>query len=111
MPNTARRTTLSTLQAGAEQVAYDIRMLVYSAGILAGAWEVPGDSLYGPGRLMAMECFVLHYRNLGLFLCSADLERDEIRAADYGVSLNPTTVRSLLADHPRHRANARSRPD
>jgi hypothetical protein len=56
-------------QAGARHVAHDIQMLVFAAGDLAGAWTNPVLPADGPRKKMAIECFVLHFRNLGLFLC------------------------------------------
>ena len=81
-----RRTrTADELQAAAVHVSYEIRMLVYSAGHL-GAWHSsPMETPSGNEKNMALESFLLHFRNLAAFLCPSiqTCGPDDIIASDF----------------------------
>ena len=75
----------SDLQEAATHVKYEIDMLVYCAAYVGG-WHASPQTLPDEGgKNMALESFLLHYRNLRAFLCPSiqTLTNDDIIASDF----------------------------
>jgi hypothetical protein len=74
----------SDLEAAARHVSYEIRMLFYSAAKLGGWHASPPTTLVDDAKNMALECFLLHFRNLRAFLCPLlqKVYDDDILASD-----------------------------
>ncbi len=69
------------LQAAAADVRYEIKMMLYASErltIVASPMQIPDDNL-------ALEAFLLHYRNLRAFLCPSlqALSQDDVIASDF----------------------------
>jgi hypothetical protein len=82
------------LQEAAGHVKYEIDMLIYCSEILSIEYGSPPTHLATPHKNMALEAFLLHYRNLRAFLCPT-LQRvadDDIIASDF---LKEATARDL----------------
>jgi hypothetical protein len=56
----------SDLEASAKDVRYEIEMMIGSASDLEAVWASPPTTLADRHKNMALECFLLHYRNLRL---------------------------------------------
>jgi hypothetical protein len=59
----------SALEAAARQVGYELRMLFHSAAKLGGWHASPISPVEDDDKNIALECFLLHFRNLRAFLC------------------------------------------
>ena len=72
------------LEAAARHVSYEIRMLLHSAAELGGWHASPPTTLVDDSKNMALECFLLHFRNLRAFLCPSlqNIYGDDILASD-----------------------------
>jgi hypothetical protein len=57
------------LEAAARHVSYELGMLFHSAARLGGWHGSPITAPEGSDKNMALECFLLHFRNLRAFLC------------------------------------------
>src|SRR5713101_96523 len=73
------------LEQAAKHVTYEIEMLSFSAGYLAGEHSSPISEPIGNQKNMALESFLTHFRNLRSFLCPglARLDDDDIIASDF----------------------------
>jgi hypothetical protein len=74
------------LEGSAHDVNYEIEMMVESASDIGGVWASPETTLADKHKNMALECFLLHYRNLRAFLCpslQAPPKEDDILASDF----------------------------
>lgn len=83
MPRRSR--TTEELQKAALQVSYEIEMLGFSAEHLSGWYSSPFTYPVGNEKNMALESFLLHFRNLRAFLCPS-LQRctaDDVLASDF----------------------------
>ncbi len=83
------------LQEAAAHVRYEIDMLIYCAEDLSASYSSPPSTLATPAKNMALEAFLLHYRNLRAFLCPNLQKRvadDDIFASDF---LKESTARDL----------------
>jgi hypothetical protein len=81
------------LHDAADHVRYELEMLVYSAQHLGGWHSSPMTMPGGADRNMALECFLLHFRNLRAFLCPS---LHPPRAADIVASdLHTPTAKDL----------------
>src|SRR6516162_7282838 len=72
-------------QRAAEHVSYEIEMLRFSAERLGGWHSSPMTTPIGNEKNMALESFLLHFRNLRAFLCPS-LQRctdDDVLASDF----------------------------
>jgi hypothetical protein len=72
------------LHQAAQQVRYEILMLIYSANHLS-CWQSSPPSPTGYAANMALESFLIHFRNLRAFLCPS-LQRcsaDDVLASDF----------------------------
>jgi hypothetical protein len=81
-----RNRTDNELEAAAKHVRYEIRMLVHSSRILGAVHGSPAVmDLQGDDRNMALESFLIHYRNLRAFLCPSlqPTGDDDILASDF----------------------------
>ena len=74
----------SDLEAAARHASYEIRMLFYAAAQLGGWHASPPTTLVDDAKNMALECFLLHFRNLRAFLCPSlqKVSGDDILASD-----------------------------
>jgi hypothetical protein len=79
------------LQEAASYVTYEIRMLIYAAHHLGGFHSSPMAAPGDEEKNMALESFLLHFRNLRGFLCPSlqTTIEDDIIASD---SLKETTA-------------------
>jgi len=81
------------LEASAKDVTYEIQMMIEAGELLAfGMWGSPATTLADTEENMALECFLLHYRNLRAFLCPSlqgEAREDDVIAADF---LHKTTA-------------------
>jgi hypothetical protein len=57
------------LRKAARHVGYEIQMLTFSAEVLGASHASPPTNLSENDTNMAMECFLLHFRNVRSFLC------------------------------------------
>jgi hypothetical protein len=57
------------LRKAAEHVSYEIEMLMFAGSELGGWHSSPMSKPAGNYENMALECFLLHFRNLRGFLC------------------------------------------
>src|ERR1019366_5464716 len=75
---------LSDLEAAAKDVSYEIEMLFYSAGRLGARHASPQTTLSDNDKNSALECFLLHFRNLRAFLWPSlqPFSDDDIIASD-----------------------------
>jgi len=92
MPRKIR--TDSELKEAASHVKYEIEMLTHCTEYLSAEYASPPDPLAAPDKNMALETFLLHYRNLRAFLCP-NLQRvaeDDIIASDF---LKETSARDI----------------
>lgn len=75
----------SELQEAALHVKYEIEMLTHCTEYLSAEYASPPDPLATHDKNMALETFLMHYRNLRAFLCP-NLQRvaeDDIIASDF----------------------------
>jgi hypothetical protein len=90
--------TDTELEQTAKDVNYEIQMLMAAASHLGGEWSSPRTTLEDAHRNMALECFLLHYRNLRAFLCPS-LQRvlpDDILGSDFLGKTSPEDVADPL---------------
>src|SRR5262245_37262534 len=75
----------SDLKKAAGLVNYEIDMLVFSAEHLGGSHSSPKAEPEDMEKNMAMEAFLLHFRNLRAFLCPKmqSLWDDDVIATDF----------------------------
>ena len=75
------------LEQAAQDVNYEIHMLIQSASDVGAAWASPPSELSDDHKNMALECFLLHFRNLRAFLCpslqKAPPRVDDILGSDF----------------------------
>jgi hypothetical protein len=73
------------LQAAARHVNYEVKMLFYSASRIGGWHASPPEPAVSEEQHMALESFLLHYRNLRGFLCPNHqrLEDTDIIGSDF----------------------------
>jgi hypothetical protein len=92
MPRTIR--PVADLQDAAAHVKYEIDMLIFSAAYTGGWHSSPKSTPSDAEMNMALESFLLHYRNLRAFLCPSvqTLAEDDIIASDF---LNEVNARDL----------------
>ncbi len=84
MPSRIR--TTEELQNAATAVGYEITMLIFSAQHLDDRHSSPATPPIGQENLMALESFLLHFRNLRAFLCpslSGRVYPDDVVASDF----------------------------
>ena len=81
----------SQLRNAARHVAYEIDMLLYTARSLGSLYSSPPSGLSEPQQNVALESFLLHFRNLRAFLCP---------------SLQATGVDDVIAGDFLHRSEA-----
>jgi hypothetical protein len=71
----------------AEHVRYEIRLLIFSAEHVGGCHASPVVTPQGDEKNMALESFLLHFRNLRVFLCPSLQEGnvfpDDVLASDF----------------------------
>ena len=82
----ARRTrTTEELRKAAGHVSYEIEMLGFSAEHVGGWHSSPMTTPVGNEKNMALESFLLHFRNLRAFLCPSlqRLTDDDVLASDF----------------------------
>jgi hypothetical protein len=72
------------LRQAAHHVSYEIEMLDYAADHLSG-WESSPPWPHGNAAKMALESFLLHFRNLRAFLCPSlqHCTADDVLASDF----------------------------
>jgi hypothetical protein len=75
----------------AEHVCYEIEMLFYAAEHLGGYHSPPVSVPGAKGKHMALESFLLHFRNLRAFLCptTQPTHDDDIIGSDFLKSPQP----------------------
>ena len=72
------------LRKAAEHVTYEIEMLFFAARDIGGWHASPIAPPEDVKKNMALECFLLHFRNLRSFLCpGSDAPTDDILAGDF----------------------------
>jgi hypothetical protein len=80
------RRTDSELEGSAADVKYEMEMMMEAASAIGGGWASPQTTLSDWRKNMALECFLLHYRNLRAFLCPS-LQTgpypDDVLASDF----------------------------
>jgi len=78
------RTPEELLEA-AKHVTYEIKMLVFAADHLGHGHSCPPTKPSGNEKHMALESFLLHFRNLRAFLCPSlqCVYREDILAGDF----------------------------
>ena len=81
MPRRSR--TTEELQKAAVQVSYEIDMLGFSAEHLSGWYSSPMTYPVGNEKNMALESFLLHFRNLRAFLCPSSQWDDDVLTSDF----------------------------
>lgn len=82
------------LEAAAIHVKYEVRMLLYSSWHLGIGHGSPATMPYGDDKNIALESFLLHYRNLRAFLCPSlqSVGDDDILATDFLGCTSATNV-------------------
>jgi hypothetical protein len=95
MPRRSR--TTEELQKAAVAINYEIEMLVFSAEHLGGWHSSPMTSPVGNENHMALESFLLHFRNLRAFLCPSIQRQsdDDVLASDYLGMLDASDIGDL----------------
>jgi hypothetical protein len=83
MPRQKR--TPEELEKAARHVSYEIEMLGFSAEHLGGCHSSPMCTPTGNEKNMALESFLLHFRNVRAFLCPSlqRLTDDDVLASDF----------------------------
>jgi hypothetical protein len=81
MPRRSR--TTEELRKAAVHVSYEIDMLGFSAEHLGGWHSSPMTNPVGNEKNMALESFLLHFRNLRAFLCPSSQRDDDVLASDF----------------------------
>jgi hypothetical protein len=81
MPRRSRNT--EELRKAAVHVNYEIEMLVFAAEHLGGWHSSPMTNPVGNEKHMALESFLLHFRNLRAFLCPSLQRQDDVLASDF----------------------------
>jgi hypothetical protein len=73
------------LRGAAAHVDYEIEMLVYSASCVGGWHSLSQNTREGYPNNMALESFLLHFRNLRAFLCPSlqPVSIDDVCASDF----------------------------
>ena len=82
------------LREAAPHVGYEIGMLMYSGAYIGWGHSSPPSTPSGNDRNMALESFLLHFRNLRAFLCPSlqNISNDDILASDYLDKVDPQDV-------------------
>lgn len=74
-------------KAATKHVHHEIKMLIHSAMQLGGRYSSPQSTLEDNQKNMALESFLLHFRNLRAFLCpglqGVVAKPDDILASDF----------------------------
>jgi len=96
----------SELKTAAKHVTYEIAMLAYSAMELAPVCLSPLTTPAEYPQNMAMESFLLHFRNLRAFLCPSlqRVDEDDVLAVDFlraWTGIDVGDVNRLAADKQR----------
>ena len=81
-----RSSTPEKLRKAAEHVSYEIRMLIFSAQHVSGWHASPMAPPGGDEKYMALESFLLHFRNLRAFLCPSlqtVVSANDVLASDF----------------------------
>lgn len=81
MPRRSR--TTEELRKAAVHVRYEIDMLGFSAEHVGGWHSSPMATPVGNEKNMALESFLLHFRNLRAFLCPSSQRDDDVLASDF----------------------------
>src|SRR5688572_14405435 len=85
--------TSEELKQDAAHVGYELEMLVYAAGLLEGGYASPEVILPNPLKRIALESFLLHFRNLRDFMCLAPLRGDnDLFASDFRGDREATSI-------------------
>ena len=73
------------LRGAAVHVNYEIKMLIFARGLLSPIWSSPSSHPHENELNMALEAFLLHFRNLRAFLCPKlqPIKEDDIIASDF----------------------------
>ena len=82
----SRSSTPEKLRKAAEDVNYEIRMLIFSAEHVDGWHASPMAPPGGDEKCMALESFLLHFRNLRAFLCPSlqkFVSTNDVLASDF----------------------------
>ena len=84
----------SELHGAAAHVDYEIEMLAYAASYVGGWYSSPHTTPVGNPKNMALESFLLHFRNLRAFLCPSiqPISVDDVCASDF---INAPEARDL----------------
>lgn len=82
---TSRLRDPAILKEQAIHICYEIEMLAFSGQHLGGAHSSPATKPWGNEKNMALESFLLHFRNLRDFLCPLlpKVNKDDICASDF----------------------------
>ena len=75
--------TTDELRKAAKQVSYEVDMLAFCHERLGGWYASPPTFLSGDEKNMALESFLLHFRNLRAFLCPSLFRDDDVLASDF----------------------------
>jgi len=77
--------TKEVLRKAAKQVSYEIDMLGFSAEYVGGWYSSPFATPVGNEKNMALESFLLHFRNQRAFLCPSlqTVSDDDVLASDF----------------------------
>jgi hypothetical protein len=89
----------SELRKAAKRVDYEIRLLVHTGDHLGGFHSSPMSTPQGNAKNMALESFLLHFRNLRAFLCPSlqPISNDDVIASDYQKEVQPRDVANSSA--------------
>jgi hypothetical protein len=93
-------------RTAAKHVKYEIEMLIFAGDQLGGRHSSPITMPPGNEENMALDCFLLHFRNLRAFLCPKDggTHEDDICASEFLDKSEATYVadrKTLERDKPR----------
>src|SRR4051794_22806260 len=96
------------LQQAAIDVSYEVRMLIEAASVIGGPWGSPMTTPEDSHKNMALDSFLLHYRNLRAFLCPSlqgvRPRADDVVGSDYlgnAESANVADAQKLADDKDR----------
>jgi hypothetical protein len=73
------------LEEAAVHVRYEVNMLLFAVGVVGGCHSSPQSTPEENDRNVALDSFLLHFRNLRAFLCPKlqRVEADDILAGDF----------------------------
>jgi hypothetical protein len=99
MPTNRKLRSIDELKAAANHVDYEIWMLSYAADHLDSGHSSPQQTPTGMLKNMALESFLLHFRNLRAFLCPSmqTCSDDDIVASDF---LGEPVARDVVLSSP-----------